>query len=58
LVAPNDAAGEWAQAAWRIGVDVAGPAADDVDRRARFPHETVDALKAQGFLLLPTQKVY
>lgn len=57
-MAPNDAAGEWAQAAWRIGVDVAGPAADDVDRRARFPHETVDALKAQGFLLLPTQKVY
>lgn len=29
----------------RIAREVAGPAADSVDREARFPHETVDALK-------------
>ena len=29
----------------RVAVDVAGPAADAVDREARFPHEAIDALK-------------
>lgn len=29
----------------RIAHEVAAPAADDVDRRARFPHETIDALR-------------
>ncbi len=55
LIAPASASGEWERTAWRIGVDVAGPNADDVDRLARFPSETVDALKAAGFLsaLLP-----
>jgi acyl-CoA dehydrogenase len=55
LIAPADAAGKWERAAWRVAIDVAGPAADDVDRLARFPQETVDALKAGGFMsaLLP-----
>jgi acyl-CoA dehydrogenase len=34
----------------RIGAHVAGPAADDVDRRARFPAEAVAALRAEGLL--------
>jgi acyl-CoA dehydrogenase len=29
----------------RVAADVAGPAADGVDREARFPHEAIDALK-------------
>jgi acyl-CoA dehydrogenase len=33
-----------------IGRDVIAPAADDVDRRARFPHEAIDALKRLGLL--------
>jgi len=57
LIAPSEAQGEWESAAWRLGVDVAGPVADDVDRLARFPHEAVEALRAGGFLsaLLPTE---
>jgi acyl-CoA dehydrogenase len=38
------------RAAERIGVGVAAPAADDVDRRARFPAEAVAALRAEGLL--------
>jgi acyl-CoA dehydrogenase len=34
----------------RIAVEVAGPNADDVDRNARFPQETIDALRAEGAL--------
>lgn len=34
----------------RIGADVAGPAAADVDLRARFPHEAVDAFREAGLL--------
>lgn len=30
----------------RIGAEVAGPAAREVDRDARFPHEAIDALRA------------
>lgn len=57
MVAPAEAAGRWETEAWRIGVDVAGPAADDVDREARFPHEAVSALRASGFMaaLLPAE---
>jgi len=56
LAAPSEATGQWESAAWRLGVDVAGPAADDVDRNARFPHEAVAAMKEAGFMsaLLPT----
>lgn len=57
LVAPSDAAGRWEQTAWRIGEEVAGPAADDVDRSARFPAEAAAALREAGLLsaLLPTE---
>lgn len=39
-----------AEIARRIGETVAGPAAYDVDLNARFPHETIDALRAEGVL--------
>jgi acyl-CoA dehydrogenase len=41
----------------RIADDVAAPSADDVDRSARFPVETIDALRAEGALsaLIPTE---
>ncbi len=57
MLAPGVSAGFWEQAAWRIGVEVAGPSADDVDRLARFPVEAVDALKKEGFMaaLLPKE---
>lgn len=56
LIAPAEATGKWESLAWRLGREVAGPAADDVDRLARFPHEAVEALKSEGFLsaMLPT----
>ena len=40
-----------------IGRDVAGPAADDVDRDARFPHESIAALRDAGLFgaLVPTR---
>jgi acyl-CoA dehydrogenase len=34
----------------RIGEEVAGPAADDVDRKARFPSEAVEALRSARLL--------
>jgi acyl-CoA dehydrogenase len=34
----------------RIGEEIAGPCADDVDRKARFPSEAFDALRAQRLL--------
>lgn len=45
-VAPSDLA----RRARRIGEEVAGPAADEVDRQARFPVETIEALKGEGIL--------
>jgi acyl-CoA dehydrogenase len=40
----------------RIGEEVAGPAADDVDRKARFPVEALEALRSEQLLsvLVPT----
>ncbi|MFI5041292.1 MAG: acyl-CoA dehydrogenase family protein [Acidimicrobiales bacterium] len=40
----------------RIAEEVAGPASADVDRDARFPHEALDALRAERLLgaLVPT----
>ena len=40
-----------------IADKVAGPAAADVDEQARFPMETIDALRAEGLLaaLVPTE---
>ncbi|HUD69471.1 MAG TPA: acyl-CoA dehydrogenase family protein [Acidimicrobiales bacterium] len=57
LVAPSDATGTWEQVAWRIGVEVAAPAADDVDRLARFPAEAVEAIRSEKLLsaLLPKE---
>jgi acyl-CoA dehydrogenase len=34
----------------RIALEIAAPNADDVDRQARFPVETIDALREQGAL--------
>ncbi len=55
LGAPADVRGKWGQIAWKIGEEIAGPNADDVDRNARFPSETVAALRENGLLsaLLP-----
>ena len=55
--APGEAQGRWASDAWRIGVDVAAVYADDVDVNARFPHETIAALKESRFLsaMLPAE---
>ncbi len=50
MSAPSQASGMVESAAWKIGVEVAGPAADDVDRNSRFPQEAVDELKRQGLL--------
>jgi acyl-CoA dehydrogenase len=43
--------------AQRIAAEVAGPAAADVDRAARFPTEAFDALRAEGLLsvLIPVE---
>ena len=38
------------ETARRIGVEVAGPAADAVDREGRFPHEAVAALREARLL--------
>jgi acyl-CoA dehydrogenase len=41
----------------RIGDEVAGPAADDVDRKARFPSEAMEALRSAKMLsvLIPSE---
>ena len=46
-----------AERAALVGETVAGPAADEVDREARFPVEALEALKQQGLLgvLVPTE---
>ena len=48
---------DWARQAERIGAEVAGPAADDVDRAARFPTEAFDALRGESLLsvLVPSE---
>ena len=53
VVSPTDLVAE----AKRIGEDVAGKWADAVDREARFPAETIDALGASGLLgaLIPAE---
>jgi len=57
--APSDA-DRWTDVALRmtsIADNVAGPAAADVDEQARFPTETIEALRADGLLaaLVPTE---
>ena len=41
---------EFLAAATHIGIEVLAPAADDVDAEARFPHEAVVAMRAEGLL--------
>lgn len=45
------------ETAHRIGAEIAAPAADAVDRDARFPAEAIDALRAEGLLaaLVPSE---
>jgi len=50
MAAPSQATGVVESTAWRIGVEVAGPAADDVDRQSRFPQEAVEAFKQNELL--------
>jgi acyl-CoA dehydrogenase len=56
-VAPMTRAGDVAARMTAIADEVAGPAAADVDDRARFPTETIEALKAEGLLaaLVPVE---
>ena len=49
-VTPMTRAGEVATRMAAIADEVAGPAAEDVDTAARFPTETIEALKAEGLL--------
>ena len=53
LAAPSEGVGRWERAAWDLGVEVAGPHADDVDRLARFPHESLAAMRKAGLLSAP-----
>ncbi len=46
----SDAAGRLRNEAARIGEEVAGPAADDVDRKARFPSEAMEAMRSARLL--------
>lgn len=54
---PNEQDVAFLEAIRRIADEVAGPNATDVDREARFPVESVDALKAEGALsaFVPTE---
>jgi acyl-CoA dehydrogenase len=57
LMAPSEATGPIESTAWRIGVEVAGPLANEVDRDSRFPREAVEELKRNQLLsaLVPEQ---
>jgi acyl-CoA dehydrogenase len=46
----SETAGRLVGEAERIGEEVAGPAADDVDRKARFPTEAVEAMRSAQLL--------
>ena len=50
VVGSSEAIGEWERRAWAVGLQVAGPNADDVDRAARHPHEAVDAMREERLL--------
>jgi acyl-CoA dehydrogenase len=53
----NTSTESYASIASRIGAEVAGPAAEDVDVNARFPHESVAAFRESGLLsaMVPTE---
>jgi acyl-CoA dehydrogenase len=46
----SETAGRLVGEAVRIGEEVAGPAADDVDRKARFPTEAMEAMRSAHLL--------
>jgi acyl-CoA dehydrogenase len=50
MVSPAEASGPLESLAWKIGVEVAAPVADEVDRESRFPRETVAELRSSGLL--------
>jgi len=50
MLAPINASGQVERDAWQVGVEAAGPAADDVDREGRFPHEALAAMREKGLL--------
>ncbi len=50
LSCPAHSSAELERLAWRIGAEVAAPAADDVDQRARFPLEAVAAMRKERLL--------
>jgi acyl-CoA dehydrogenase len=53
----NESTESYASIAARIGAEVSGPAAEDVDVNARFPHESVAAFRESGLLsaMVPTE---
>jgi acyl-CoA dehydrogenase len=53
----NETIESYASIASRIGAEVSGPAAEDVDVNARFPHESVAAFRDSGLLsaMVPTE---
>jgi acyl-CoA dehydrogenase len=53
----NGSTESYASIASRIGAEIAGPAAEDVDVNARFPHESVAAFRENGLLsaMVPTE---
>jgi acyl-CoA dehydrogenase len=57
LAASAESTGPIESVAWKIGVEVAGPVADEVDRDSRFPGEAVEEFKKNGLLsaLVPEQ---
>lgn len=50
LTAPSESSGAVESVAWKLGVEVAGPAAAEVDRESRFPREAVEAFKQNGLI--------
>jgi acyl-CoA dehydrogenase len=50
MSSPAESTGPVEGLAWKIGVEVAAPAADEVDRESRFPREAVDEFKRSGLL--------
>jgi acyl-CoA dehydrogenase len=57
MTAVDAPAKDLSRQAERIGAEIAGPVAADVDRAARFPIEAFGALRAESFLsvLIPTE---
>lgn len=50
MLAPSKASGEIEREAWQIGLEISGPAANDVDINARFPHESLAAMREKKLL--------